>query len=77
MYRPRGGNFNGVMTTHTHNTAPVLLIGGTGKTGRRVAERLRALGRPVRTGSRSSEIPFVWEDESTWGPRWTGSPPPM
>ncbi len=67
MYRPRGGNLNGVMTTHTQNTAPILLIGGNGKTGRRVAERLRALGRPVRTGSRSSAIAFVWEDESTWG----------
>ncbi|MCT2589978.1 NmrA family NAD(P)-binding protein [Streptomyces sp. N2-109] len=43
-----------------------LVIGGTGKTGRRVAERLTALGRPVRIGSRSAEPPFVWEDPATW-----------
>jgi uncharacterized protein YbjT (DUF2867 family) len=46
--------------------APVLVIGGTGKTGRRVVDRLRALGRPARVGSRSSATPFVWEDEGTW-----------
>lgn len=55
-----------VMSTPGQNTAPILVIGGTGKTGRRVVDRLQALGRPVRAGSRSSEIPFVWEDESTW-----------
>lgn len=43
------------------------MIGGTGKTGRRVAERLTALGRPVRIGSRSAGTPFVWEDPATWG----------
>ena len=31
------------------------VLGGTGKTGRRVAERLRALKLPVRVGSRSGE----------------------
>jgi uncharacterized protein YbjT (DUF2867 family) len=37
----------------TENTAsqPILVIGGTGKTGRRVAERLTARGIPVRIGS--------------------------
>ncbi|GHH20178.1 NmrA family transcriptional regulator [Streptomyces rubradiris] len=54
------------MTTQGQNTAPILVIGGTGKTGRRVVERLQGLGRPARSGSRSSETPFVWEDESTW-----------
>ncbi|MBV7243341.1 MULTISPECIES: NmrA family NAD(P)-binding protein [unclassified Streptomyces] len=54
------------MSTHGQNTAPILVIGGTGKTGRRVVERLEALGRPTRVGSRSSETPFVWEDENTW-----------
>lgn len=42
------------------------MIGGTGKTGRRVAERLTAQGLPVRVGSRSGEPPFVWEDPDTW-----------
>ncbi|MER6977675.1 NmrA family NAD(P)-binding protein [Streptomyces carpinensis] len=47
-------------------TKTTLVIGGTGKTGRRVAERLTAQGLPVRVGSRSGEPPFVWEDPSTW-----------
>ena len=48
------------------DTKPVLLIGGAGKTGRRVAERLQADGVPVRMGSRSTEPAFDWHDESTW-----------
>jgi uncharacterized protein YbjT (DUF2867 family) len=50
-----------------HSTEDMtLILGGTGMTGRRVAERLRARGRPVRIGSRSGEPPFDWEDRSTW-----------
>ena len=47
---------------------PTLVLGGTGKTGRRVAERLAARGLPVRVGSRSEEPPFDWEDRATWAP---------
>lgn len=43
-----------------------LVIGGTGKTGRRVAERLAALGEPVRIGSRSAQPPFEWHDRAAW-----------
>lgn len=43
-----------------------LLLGGNGKTGRRIAERLKALDVPVRIGSRSSEIPFDWQEPATW-----------
>ncbi|SCK44340.1 MULTISPECIES: NmrA family NAD(P)-binding protein [unclassified Streptomyces] len=43
-----------------------LVVGGTGKTGRRVAERLTARGLPVRIGSRSGRPPFVWESPRTW-----------
>ena len=50
-----------------------LVIGATGKTGRRVAERLRARDVPVRAGSRTSEPPFDWEDRSTWGPALDGA----
>ncbi|MGW3497366.1 NmrA family NAD(P)-binding protein [Streptomyces sp. NPDC001020] len=55
-------------TESTSTTADntTLVIGGTGKTGRRVAERLTARGLPVRVGSRSGEPPFVWEDPTTW-----------
>jgi uncharacterized protein YbjT (DUF2867 family) len=45
-----------------------LILGGTGKTGRRVADRLRARGLAVRAVSRSTEPPFDWFDETTWGP---------
>jgi uncharacterized protein YbjT (DUF2867 family) len=33
--------------------ATALVVGGTGKTGRRVAQRLRARGLPIRIGSPS------------------------
>jgi len=45
---------------------PILILGGQGKTGRRVAERLTSQHIPVRLASRSSEQPFDWYDESTW-----------
>ncbi|AVT35867.1 NmrA family transcriptional regulator [Plantactinospora sp. BB1] len=48
------------------STALTLVLGGTGKTGRRVAERLTARGVPVRVGSRSGRPPFDWWDRSTW-----------
>lgn len=57
------------MTTnpHTHPAGPVLVLGATGKTGRRIAERLRARGVPVRAGSRAADPPFDWDDRATWG----------
>lgn len=45
-----------------------LVLGGTGKTGRRVVERLEALDVPVRMGSRSASPAFDWADEATWAP---------
>ena len=54
------------MDEQTREIKPTLVLGGTGKTGRRVAQRLEARGRPVRIGSRSGEPPFDWEDRSTW-----------
>jgi uncharacterized protein YbjT (DUF2867 family) len=50
-----------------------LVVGGTGKTGRRVVDRLRAQGRPVRVGSRSGAPPFDWEDRATWAPAVAGA----
>lgn len=43
-----------------------LVLGATGKTGRRVTARLRAAGKTVRAVSRSSEVRFDWADPSTW-----------
>ncbi len=44
----------------------ILVIGGTGKTGRKVAKYLRDLGQNVRIGSRSGSPSFDWQDSSTW-----------
>ncbi len=44
-----------------------LVTGGTGKTGRRVVDRLQAKGVPVRVGARSASPSFDWNHESTWG----------
>ena len=43
-----------------------LILGGTGKTGRRVADRLEASGKAVRLGSRSATPSFDWDQEKTW-----------
>ncbi|NRA19349.1 MAG: NAD(P)H-binding protein [Oceanospirillaceae bacterium] len=44
----------------------ILVIGATGKTGKRVAQRLEARGLRVRHATRRSEIPFDWEQPATW-----------
>lgn len=49
-----------------------LVLGGTGKAGRRVTERLGARGVPARVGSRSAEPPFSWEDRATRAPALEG-----
>jgi uncharacterized protein YbjT (DUF2867 family) len=49
-----------------------LITGGTGKTGRRVADRLTATGRAVKLGSRSGDVRFDWDDELTWAPALDG-----
>ena len=43
-----------------------LVIGGTGKTGRRVAERLKARGVETRIASRSADPSFDWNDIASW-----------
>jgi uncharacterized protein YbjT (DUF2867 family) len=53
---------------NTREKKMTLVLGGMGKTGRRVAQRLVARGVPTRVGSRSGEPPFDWEDEATWAP---------
>lgn len=44
----------------------ILVIGGKGKTGRKVSERLTKLGYEVRLGSRSENPSFDWQDAATW-----------
>lgn len=48
------------------NEKPVLVLGGKGKTGRRVVERLQSSGRDVRVASRSTLPSFDWNDSTTW-----------
>jgi uncharacterized protein YbjT (DUF2867 family) len=57
----------------TSDPRPILLTGGTGKTGRRVAERLEALGLPVRVGSRRADPPFDWDEPDTWAAALDGA----
>lgn len=54
------------MNTPSTNTDLTLVIGATGKTGRRVALGLEAMGRAVRIGSRSAIPGFDWEREEGW-----------
>lgn len=53
-------------------TQPILVVGATGKTGRRVAARLDARGQPVRRGARRSATPFDWEAPGSWAPALEG-----
>jgi uncharacterized protein YbjT (DUF2867 family) len=53
-------------------TNDILVLGGTGKTGRRIVQRLQANGIPVRVGSRTAPIPFDWADRATWAPALRG-----
>ncbi|MEZ5592793.1 MAG: NAD(P)H-binding protein [Gammaproteobacteria bacterium] len=43
-----------------------LVLGGTGKTGRRIAASLEAKGVPVRIGSRAALPSFDWNNEAGW-----------
>ena len=54
------------MNTLSTNSDLTLVIGATGKTGRRVAQGLEAMGRAVRIGSRSAIPGFDWEREEGW-----------
>ncbi|MFD3694603.1 NmrA family NAD(P)-binding protein [Streptomyces sp. NPDC058646] len=57
-------------------TQPVLVLGSTGKTGRRVAAGLRRRGHEVRGASRKGTTPstrFDWNDENTWEPALEGA----
>ncbi|MBC7550066.1 MAG: NmrA family transcriptional regulator [Cellulomonas sp.] len=70
------------MATHTDLTTaraaslpggPVVIVGGTGKTGSRVANGLQALGVDTRPVSRSTSIRFDWDDPATWDPALSGA----
>jgi uncharacterized protein YbjT (DUF2867 family) len=58
------------MNNTTTNT--ILVVGSTGKTGKRVADLLESRGIAVRHGSRSADIPFDWDNPQTWAPAVAG-----
>jgi uncharacterized protein YbjT (DUF2867 family) len=50
----------------------ILVIGSTGKTGKRVAAQLDNRGIAVRHGSRSADMPFDWDNPQTWAAALAG-----
>lgn len=56
------------MFSNNRHAQAILVLGSTGKTGRRVMERLTARGLPARAASRYGELPFDWENPTTWAP---------
>jgi uncharacterized protein YbjT (DUF2867 family) len=54
------------MNTLSNDQEVTLVIGGTGKTGRRVVAELEKRGTHVRSASRSSDDLFDWNDDTTW-----------
>ena len=52
--------------TYKRDDGITLVIGGTGKTGRRVADRLQSRGVATRITSRSGSPGFDWNDPGTW-----------
>jgi uncharacterized protein YbjT (DUF2867 family) len=66
-------NATSTSTSKSTSTDDVLVLGGTGKSGRRVAAGLAARGRSVRIGSRAGDPPFLWEDRDTWAAALEGT----
>ncbi|MDI9903641.1 NAD(P)H-binding protein [Rhodococcus sp. IEGM 1409] len=58
--------------TSTSEIQSAVVIGGTGKTGARVAQRLTAAGIRTRMASRTSGTLFDWNDQTTWRPAVSG-----
>ena len=50
----------------TEDRRPIAIVGGDGKTGRRVAARLEHMGRRVRRVSRSTDPAFDWNESDSW-----------
>ena len=50
----------------------ILVLGGTGKTGKRIVTRLKKLGHQVRVGSRKENPSFDWDQPAGWPALRTG-----
>jgi uncharacterized protein YbjT (DUF2867 family) len=51
---------------------PILVLGASGTTGRRLARRLHSAGAEVRAASRPEEVRLDWTDPETWEPAVAG-----
>ncbi|WP_309053156.1 NAD(P)H-binding protein [Streptomyces sp.] len=56
-----------------HSDTTVLVLGGTGKTGRRLVPLLKDHGARVRAASRRGPVRFDWDDPNTWEPALDGA----
>jgi uncharacterized protein YbjT (DUF2867 family) len=57
---------NNITNTSPQQTGRIFVLGGTGKTGRRIAAGLKAKRIPIRIGSRSASPSFDWNNETGW-----------
>ncbi len=60
-------------TARPSDDGPILIIGATGKTGRRVLAALTDAGADVRPTSRSSPTYFDWTEPDSWAPALAGA----
>lgn len=56
----------------TTDPRPVLITAANGKTGKRVSALLESGAHSVRRASRSADVPFDWNDHSTFAPNLDG-----
>lgn len=59
-------------TKHNSPETDIMVIGATGKTGKRVCKLLAAKGIYVKAASRKSINRFDWEDKTSWAPTLKG-----
>ena len=52
---------------------PILVLGSTGRVGRRVVAALRSAGATVRAASRAGPVRFDWAEPETWRPALAGA----
>jgi uncharacterized protein YbjT (DUF2867 family) len=75
IQRTADGRLAWPMTNSLSSSTPtnVLVLGGTGRTGSRIASRLAQRGVHTTIASRRATVPFLWEDRSTWDDTLHGS----
>lgn len=55
-----------IHNSHSKTKGKIFVLGGTGKTGRRIVAGLQAREIPLRIGSRSATPAFDWNNEAGW-----------